>query len=89
MGSGKRRLPAQLKRSEHMRITFRTDEVADLRSISAAWQIPPATIAWAIIHTELQKCRKRAANLGEVGLAIVAAQRLLGRHADGPESDAP
>ncbi len=85
-GSGRAAGPRELRRSEHLRITFREQEILDLKEISEAWNMPTATVAWAMIHTELQKCRKRAPDLGEAGLAIAAASRILGRHADPAES---
>ena len=89
MGSGPPHLPPELRRSKGLRMTLRDEEFSDLQTISAAWNVPTSTVAWAIVHTELQKCRKRAPNLGDAGLAIAVAMRVLGRHAESAESDAP
>ncbi len=89
LGSGQRRKPKELVRSEHIRFTLRQQELRDLRTIAEAWQIPLGTVCWAIVHTELQKCRKLAPNLGPVELGLQAAIRVLGRRAASAQSDAP
>ncbi len=78
-GAGRVPGPPKLRRSEGLRITFRQSELHDLEEIAEAWELPKATVAWAMVHSELQKCRRRAPNLGEAGLAIAAAARVLGR----------
>ncbi len=57
---------------------LRDSAIEDLERISEAWRVPVASVAWAMVHTELQRCRKLAPDLGEHGLAIAAAANALG-----------
>jgi hypothetical protein len=56
---------------------FRPAEDDDLRTIAEAWGVPVATAVWAIVVGELARYRRQAPELGEHGLAIAAAARVL------------
>ncbi len=56
---------------------FRPPEYADLETIAQGWGVPVATAQWAIVIGELARYRRRAPELGEHGLAIAAAVRVL------------
>ena len=45
-------------------MSVRRGELADLRSIAAAWEVPVATVAWALLHSELRRLRGWAPDLG-------------------------
>ena len=69
-----------------MRLTgwqFRPPEHADLETIAMAWGVPVATALWAIVVGELARYRRQAPELGEHGLAIAAASRVLRQKVDG------
>jgi hypothetical protein len=51
---------------------FRPGELEDLKATSEAWGVPVATVVWAIVADQLARCRRRAPELGEHGLAIAA-----------------
>lgn len=80
--------PRELRRTESLRITLRPQEKKDLQRIAEAWGIPVASVGWAMLHSELQRCRKLAPNLGDTGFAIAAASLVLGRRAESADSDA-
>ncbi len=56
---------------------FRPPEHDDLQTIADAWGVPVATAVWAIVIGELARYRRQAPELGEHGLAIAAATRVL------------
>ena len=64
-------------RCRPVKAMFRPPEYADLLTIADAWGVPVATCLWAIVEGELARCRRRAPELGEHGLAIAAAVRVL------------
>ena len=77
-------------RSESLRISFRPGEIVDLRTIAAAWGLPVATVAWGIVHDQIARWRRRASDLGPVGLQIAATEAVLQRaRARMPEPTAP
>ena len=69
-------------RSRSVRTRFRPDEYADLVAIAEGWGVPVATAMWAIVVDQLARCRKRAPELGEHGLAIAAALVVLRQSSD-------
>ncbi len=64
-------------RSEGLRVSFRPTEIADLCAIAQAWNVPVATVVWAVVHDQLSRWQKRAPEFGEYGLAIAAAVAVL------------
>ena len=68
---------------EPVKAMFRPPEYADLEAIAEVWGVPLATAVWAIVAGELARYRRRAPELGEHGLAIAAASRVLRQKADG------
>jgi hypothetical protein len=69
--------PRWWRRTEPVRTTLRLAELEDLQTISTAWGVPVATVAWALIHDQLARCRRQAPELGEHGFAIAAGLRVL------------
>jgi len=57
-------------RSRPVRTMFRPGEIEDLKAISEAWGVPVATVVWAIVADQISRCRRRAPELGQHGLAI-------------------
>ncbi len=77
-GSGRR--PVEERdwvRSKPIRAMFRPPEFADLQAIAQAWNVPVATVVWAVVHDQLATWQKRAPEFGESGLAIAAAVAVL------------
>ena len=78
VGSGRKPQPRrEWVRSEGLRISFRPGEIADLRTIADAWGVPVATATWAIVHDQLSRWRRRASELGPIGLQIAAGDAVL------------
>ncbi len=77
-GSGRKPQPRRdWVRSEGLRISFRPGEIADLRAIAEAWGVPVATVAWVTVHDQLSRWRRRASELGPIGLQIAAGHAVL------------
>ena len=78
-------------RSRPVRTMFRPGELEDLKAISEVWGVPVATVVWAIVADQLARCRRRAPELGQHGLAIavgLAVTRLPAkRHPSGLQSE--
>ena len=78
-------------RSRPVRTMFRPGELEDLKAISEAWGVPVATVVWAIVADQLARCRRRAPELGQHGLAIAAAlavtRYVTERHLRGVQSE--
>ena len=64
-------------RCRPVKAMFRPPEHDDLQAIAKAWGVPLATALWAIVVGELARYRRQAPELGEHGLAIAAASRVL------------
>ena len=73
---GVAKLPPELRRSEVVRVSLRPGEMADLETLSRAWNVPPATAAWAVLASYISDCRSEALTLGEHTLAIAASAKL-------------
>lgn len=71
------RVPEALRRRERVACSFTRDELADLRGIAEAWGVTPALVVWSLVAEALAECRAEAPQLGQSGLAISAALRVL------------
>ena len=69
-------------RCRPVKAMFRPPEHDDLQAIAAAWGVPVATALWAIVVGELARYRRQAPELGDHGLAIAAASRVLRQKVD-------
>ncbi len=74
---GRPRLPEGLRRDQPFRVAFTLADAADIRSIAAAWGVPPGVALWAIVVNQLRRWRRAAPDYGPHGLVIAAALRVL------------
>lgn len=72
--SGRIRQPSPQTRSEAIKVSLRMRELDDLIRVGEAWDMPPSTVAWALIADGLARMRKEAPDLADLG---VAAARYL------------
>ena len=77
LGSGHPTGPAELRRSESVRIMVRPGEKADLAAVAAGWGVPLGTAAWVIVSEQIAKWRSESPQLGAVGVARAAASHAL------------
>ncbi len=75
-------------RSEPIRTMFRPGEAADLRAIARAWDVPLASVVWAIVHGELRRYRRAAPDHGQAALAAAAAYSVTHRSGGGVPREA-
>lgn len=54
-------------------------ERRDLEAIARAWDLPLGVCGYALLADALARCRSRSANLGDIGLALAAADATLRR----------
>jgi len=81
-GSGRAPLAPETRRSELLRLMLRRGELADLRAIADQWQVPAATAAWAILHSELRRFRSLCPDLGQPlaqDLGVIASRQVTRR----------
>ena len=90
--TGRIAVPAELRRSETIRLQLTPGDRADLQAIAEGWGVAIGTAAFAMIATELAAAR--GTSLGAsvfpvevmASVRLLAAQRAVGkRHGSGPE----
>jgi hypothetical protein len=74
--SGRRKLPAELRRSQVLRIMVTEGDLLDLQVIAAAWGVPIATAGYAMLATELATARSIALDIGSLGVEVGASIRI-------------
>jgi hypothetical protein len=67
------------RRTERVGVTMRPGELADLRVVSAAWQVPVSTVCWVILHDALRRWRRERSEVGESGASLAMGLRSLRR----------
>lgn len=75
-GSGYKPLPGALRRRP-VGIGVTAQQRAELDEIAAAWDVPRATVAWALIESELQRYRRTRAGHGAILAALLLVARAL------------
>ena len=53
LGSGHPTGPAELRRSESVRLMLRPGEKADLEAVAEGWGVPVGTAGWAIVSEQI------------------------------------
>ena len=77
MTYGRVPIPAELRRSEVVRVMVTPGDKADLKSIAEAWGVPLSTAAFAMIATELASARGSSLSASIFPVEVMASVRLL------------
>ena len=77
MTYGRVPIPAELRRSEVVRVMVTPGDKADLQSIAEAWGVPLSTAAFAMIATELASARGSSLSASIFPVEVMASVRLL------------
>ena len=76
-GSGRKRLPPEVARSQPIRLLVTQGQREDLQTIADEWGVGAATVVFAFVAKELAEIRRMQLVLDPLGLSTVAAMRML------------
>ncbi len=76
-GSGRKKLPPEVARSEPIRLLVTQGQREDLQEIADGWGVGAATVVFAFVIKELAEIRRMQLVLDPLGVKTVSAMRML------------